>query len=204
MVVAFLQTKENKLSNKLQKDIIKIGGKTIFLNPFLYWRRIDHNTNRWLREPGQISELQIKTNRNRFYPEADWESLNDDQKDLKDGTIEMFLKTLELISTFHPDLSSGQLLEVERKMIISKKSSFEKWVQQSFAKRAYAQLREKRKFERIKFISKWKEWLSLEETHKALLPVIIMIFVSSFIGWSAGISKNSCNPYFEDSLKSKI
>ena len=44
----------------------------------------------------------------------------------------------------------------------------------------------------------------LEETHKALLPVIIMIFVSSFIGWSAGISQNSCNPYFEDSLKSKI
>ena len=76
MVVAFLQTKENKLSNKLQKDIIKIGGKTIFLNPFLYWRRIDQNTNRWLREPGQIAELQIKTNRNRFYPEADWESLN--------------------------------------------------------------------------------------------------------------------------------
>ena len=95
MILAFLQTKNNKLSNKLQKDIIKIGGKTIFLNPFLYWRRIDQNTNRWLREPGQITELQIKTNRNRFYPEADWESLNNDQKALKDGTIEMFLKTLD-------------------------------------------------------------------------------------------------------------
>ena len=204
MVVAFLQTKENKLSNKLQKDIIKIGGKTIFLNPFLYWRRIDENTNRWLRDPGQIPLEQIKTNRNRFYPEVDWNSLNDDQKAFKDGTIEMFLKTLELISTFHPDLNSGQLLEVERKMTISKKYSFEKWVQRSFAKKAKAQLREKRKFERIKFISRWKEWLSLEETHKALLPFIMLIFLSSLIGWSAGISRNSCNPYFEDSLKSKI
>ena len=26
----------------------------------------------------------------------------------------MFLKTLELISTFHPQLNSGQLLEVEK------------------------------------------------------------------------------------------
>ena len=204
MIVAFLQTKDNKLSNKLQKDIIKIGGKTIFINPFLYWRRIDQNRNRWLREPGQIAEEQIKSNRYRFYPELDWESLNDDQKALKDGTIEMFLKTLELISTFHPDLNSEQLLEVERKMSISKKYSFEKWVQLSFTKKTNVQLREKKKFERIKFISRWKEWLSLEETHKALLPVIIMVFLSSFIGWLAGISQNSCNPYFEDSLKSKI
>ena len=204
MVVAFLQTKENKLSNKLQKDIIKIGGKTIFINPFLYWRKIDENTNRWLREPGQIAAVQIVSNRNRFYPEVDWDSLSDDQKALKDGTIEMFLKTLELISIFHPDLNPGQLLEVERKMSIRKKYSFEKWVQQSFAKKANAQLKEKRKFERIKFISKWKEWLSLEETQKALLPVTIIIFLSSFIGWSAGISQNSCNPYFEDSMKGKI
>ena len=204
MILAFLKTKDNKLSNKLQKDIIKIGGKTIFINPFLYWRRIDENTNKWLREPGQISDSEIKPNRNRFYPDLDWDSLSDDQKALKDGTIEMFLKTLELISTFYPDLNAGQLSEIERKMSIVKKYSFEKWVQKSFVKRTNAQLREKRKFERIKFISSWNEWLSLEETHKALLPVIILITLSSFIGWSAGISQNSCNPYFEDSIKSKI
>ena len=204
MIVAFLPTKENNLSNKLQKDIIKIAGKTIFINPFLYWRKIDESTNRWLREPGQISDAQIKSNRNRFYPEVDWDSLNEDQEALKDGTIEMLLKTLELISTFHPDLNPIQLLEVERKMSITKKYSFEKWVQQAFAKKANAEIREKRKFQRLKFISKWKEWLSLEETHKALLPVIIMVFFSSFIGWSAGISQNSCNPYFENSLESKI
>ena len=202
--MAFSQTKNNKLSHELQKDIIKIGGKIVFLNPFLYLRRIDQNTNKWFREPGQIVEKQIRPNRNRFYPDVDWESLNEDQVALKDGTIEMFLKTLELISTFHPDLNSGQLLEVERKMLMSKKYFFEKWVQQTFVKKANAQLREKRKLERIKFIIKWKEWLSLKETHNAFLPIIIMIFLSSFIGWSAGISQNSCNPYFEDSLKSKI
>jgi len=111
---------ERKITNHLQQDIVKISGKTIFINPFLYWRRFDENTNRWLREPGQMSEEQISPNRNRFYPEIEWADLSHDQKLIKDATVEMFLKTLELISTFHPYLSSGQLLEVERKMAIIK------------------------------------------------------------------------------------
>ena len=43
---------------------------------------------------------------NRFYPEIDWADLNAEQKLIKDATVEMFLKTLELISTFHPYLTS--------------------------------------------------------------------------------------------------
>ena len=66
----------NKISNHLQQDVVKIAGKTIFINPFLYWRRFDENTNRWLREPGQMSEEQIQPNRNRFYPEIDWADLS--------------------------------------------------------------------------------------------------------------------------------
>ena len=50
------------------------------------------------------------------------------------------------------------------------------------------------------FFNGWKEWLSLENTQKAILPLIVTIFISSFIGWSLGISKNSCNPYFEQKL----
>ena len=96
----------NKIQNHLQQDALKIAGKTIFINPFLYWRRFDENTNRWLREPGQMSEEQIQPNRKRFYPEIDWPDLSDEEKLLKDATVEMFLKTLELISTFHPYLSS--------------------------------------------------------------------------------------------------
>ena len=195
---------DNKISNHLQQDVVKIAGKTIFINPFLYWRRFDENTNRWLREPGQMSEEQIQPNRNRFYPEIDWADLSQDQKLVKDASVEMFLKTLELISTFHPQLNSGQLLEVERKMAITKKLSFEKWVTKSFAKKARAEENEKRKFKRDRFIRSWKEWLSLENTQRALLPIIVVVFVSAFIGWSAGVSKNSCNPYFEQNLDQSI
>ena len=191
---------ERKLTNHLQQDVIKISGKTIFINPFLYWRRFDENTNRWLREPGQMSEEQIHANRIRFYPEIEWAELSDEKKRIKDATVEMFLKTLELISTFHPYLTSGQLLEVERKMAITKKISFEKWVKKSFAKKTRLLETEKRKFQRERFINSWKEWFSLENTQKAILPVIVTMFISSFVGWSLGISKNSCNPYFEDNL----
>ena len=195
---------ENKITNHLQQDVVKISGKTIFINPFLYWRRFDENTNRWLREPGQMSEEQITPNRNRFYPEIDWADLSQDQKLIKDATVEMFLKTLELISTFHPQLNSGQLLEVERKMAITKKLPFEKWVKKSFAKKAKAVENEKKLFQRERFIRSWREWLSLENTHQAILPIIVMIFIASFVGWSLGISKNSCNPYFEGNLDQSI
>ena len=189
-----------KITNHLKQDVIKISGKTIFINPFLYWRRFDENTNRWLRELGQMSEDQIQRNRNRFYPEIEWADLSNDQILIKDGTIEMFLKTLELISTFHPYLSSGQLLEVERKMAITKKIPFEKWVIKSFAKKRRLLENEKRKFQRERFFSGWTEWFSLENTRQAILPLIVMIFISSFVGWSLGISNNSCNPYFEQDI----
>ena len=198
------KTSDNKISNHLQQDVVKIGGKTIFINPFLYWRRFDENTNRWLREPGQMSEEQIQPNRNRFYPEIDWFDLKQDQKLVKDASVEMFLKTLELISTFHPQLNSGQLLEVERKMAITKKLAFEKWVKKSFAKKARAEENEKRKYQRDRFIRSWKEWLSLENTQQALLPIIVIVFISAFIGWSSGVSKNSCNPYFEQNLDQSL
>jgi hypothetical protein len=188
------------ITNHLKQDVIKVSGKTIFINPFLYWRRFDENTNRWLRELGQMSEDQIQRNRNRFYPEIEWADLSNDQMLIKDGTIEMFLKTLELISTFHPYLNSAQLLEVERKMAITKKIPFEKWVIKSFAKKRRLLENEKRKFQRERFFSGWTEWFSLENTRQAILPLIVMIFISSFVGWSLGISNNSCNPYFEQDI----
>jgi hypothetical protein len=195
-----LKNSERKITHHLQQDVVKISGKKIFINPFLYWRRFDQNTNRWLREPGQISEDQLHRNRNRFYPEIDWDDLNYEQKLIKDATVEMFLKTLELISTFHPYLSSGQLLEVERKMSITKKIPFEKWVTKSFAKKAKLLESEKRKFQRERFFNSWREWFSIENSQQAIFPIIVTIFFATFIGWSLGISKNSCNPYFEQNL----
>ena len=108
-----LKKSERIITNHLQQDVVKVSGKTIYINPFLYWRRFDKNTNRWLREPGQMSEDLIQLNRSRFYPEIEWAELTHEQKLIKDATVEMFLKTLELIGTFHPYLSSGELLEVE-------------------------------------------------------------------------------------------
>ncbi len=194
------KNKNNKISNHLQRDVIKIAGKTIFINPFLYMRRVDENTNRWFRELGQISENQTSSNRNRFFPELDWNDLSQEEKLIKDATVEMFIKTIDIINTFHPQLNSEQLLEVERKIVNTKKIAFEKWVKKSFAKKARIELNEKRKYQRDKAIRNWKEWLSLKNTNQAFLPIIVVILIAAFVGWSLGISKNSCNPYFEQDL----
>ena len=61
------QQQDVQLQRRLQQDSIQLGGRTIYLNPFLYWRRFDSNTDRWLREPGQLTEDQITANRGRFY-----------------------------------------------------------------------------------------------------------------------------------------
>ena len=53
------QQQDVQLQRRLQQDSIQLGGRTIYLNPFLYWRRFDSNTDRWLREPGQLTEDQI-------------------------------------------------------------------------------------------------------------------------------------------------
>ena len=91
-------------------------------------------------------------------------------------------------------------MEVERKLAIIKKIPFENWVKKSFAKKERLLEKEKRKFQRERFFSSWREWISLENTQQAILPLIFIIFISSFVGWSLGISKNSCNPYFEQNL----
>ena len=133
-----------QLQRRLQQDSIELAGKTIYLNPFLYWRRFDANTDRWLREPGQLNEDQITTNRVRFYPEVVWDSLSDEERAIKDGSVEMFLKSLELISTFNPELTAGQLLELERKMAVTKKKAFEHWVGKSLRRRSQEEKAEKR------------------------------------------------------------
>ncbi len=193
------QQTDLQLSRRLQKDSITISGKVIYINPFLYWRRFDNNTDRWLREPGQLGEEQITVNRTRFYPELDWTFLKDEERIIKDASVEMFLKTLELISTFHPDLTAGQLLEVERKMAVTKKRSFERWVEKSFRKKILQASRERNRFARERLVRAWQEWLTLETTHQAFLPFAAIIVMSIFGGWSIGISSNSCTPYFSTS-----
>ncbi len=177
-----------QLQRRLNQDSIQLAGKTIYINPFLYWRRFDSNTDRWLREPGQLGEDQIKLNRTRFYPEVDWINLEEEEEVIKNASVEMFLKSLELISTFHPELNAGQLLEVERKMAVTKKRSFERWVEKSFRRRWDQESRERKRFARERFCRSLKEWLSHEMTQQAVMPLVAVVFLAGFTGWSIGVS----------------
>ncbi|MBU6354911.1 MAG: hypothetical protein KGQ81_08115 [Cyanobacteria bacterium REEB498] len=172
-----------QLQRRLQQDSIQLAGKVVYLNPFLYWRRFDANTDRWLREPGQLPEDQIVTNRLRFYPELDWELLSDEERTVKDGAVEMFLKSLELISTFNPDLTPGQLLEVERKMAVTKKRPFERWVGKALRRRLQQEVNERRRFDRERLLRDWGEWLLLPVTRQALLPLSALMVLAVGAGW---------------------
>ena len=189
----------NQLRKNLQGDIIKIAGKKIFINPFLYSRKLDQKTKNWLREMRRLSDSEIFENRVRFYPELDWKNLSEDEKRIAYATIEMFLKTMELIKTFHPYLSLDQLNIVERNLLFYKKYSFEKWVKRQFKKQTKLILKEKRKSYISSFINTWSNWLSIKETQQILIPIFVIILFSTLLGWFAGVSKNSCNPYFESS-----
>lgn len=186
------QQQDVQLQRRLQQDSIQLGGRTIYLNPFLYWRRFDSNTDRWLREPGQLTEDQITANRSRFYPELDWGQLDDHATAVHDGAVEMFLKSLELISTFHPELGSGQMLEVERKMTITKKRAFERWVDKAIRRRQRDESREHRRFERSRFWRAWREWILLDTTQKALVPAVMLMVLSGVMGWSLAADRSVC------------
>ena len=186
------QQQDVQLQRRLQQDSIQLGGRTIYLNPFLYWRRFDSNTDRWLREPGQLTEDQITANRSRFYPELDWGQLDDHATAVHDGAVEMFLKSLELISTFHPELGSGQMLEVERKMTITKKRAFERWVDKAIRRRQRDETREHRRFERSRFWRAWREWILLDTTQKALVPVVMLMVLSGVMGWALAADRSAC------------
>ena len=179
-----------QLQRRLQQDSIQLAGKTIYLNPFLYWRRFDANTDRWLREPGQLAEDQIQANRARFYPELVWELLPPEETAIKDGAVEMFLKTLELISTFNPELTSGQLLEVERKMAVTKKRAFERWVMRSLRRREKAEEKARRRFDRERTLRAWMEWFALDVTRQAVVPLASLLAVAVAAGWWWGSQQN--------------
>ena len=168
-----------------------LAGRTIYLNPFLYWRRFDANTDRWLREPGQLSEEQIRSNRQRFYPEVVWELLDETDIAIKDGAVEMFLKSLDLITTFNPELGAGHLLEVERKMAVTKKRAFERWVERALERRRQQELKERRRFDRERTLRYWGEWLALEATRQALVPLSALLVLVAAAGWWMG-SQSSC------------
>ena len=172
-----------QLQRRLQQDSIQLAGKVIYLNPFLYWRRFDANTDRWLREPGQLDEEQVQTNRLRFYPELEWELLSEEDRVIKDGAVEMFLKSLDLIGTFNPELTPGQLLEVERKMAVTKKRAFERWVAKALKRRLQQEVSERRRIDRERLLRDWSEWMLFPVTRQALLPFSALLVLAVGGGW---------------------
>jgi len=52
-----------------------------------------------------------------------------------------------LVTTSNPDPSSGHLLEVELKMVITKKRAFERWVERSLQHREREGQRQRRRFQ---------------------------------------------------------
>ena len=64
--------------------------------------------------------------------------------------------------------------EISLRLMV-KKIPFEKWVTKSFAKKARLLENEKRKFQRERFFSSWREWFSLVNTQQAILPLIVTI-----------------------------
>ena len=178
------------MQRRLQQDSILVGGRTVYLNPFLYWRRFDANTDRWLRQPGQLQEDQIAANRARFYPELDWELLDEEERIIRDGAVEMFLKSLELISTFNPELTAGQMLEVERKMAVTKKRAFERWVAKSLKRRQQDEDRARRRFDRERMLRAWSEWIALDVTRQAVLPFTALLVLAVGSGWWWGSQQN--------------
>ena len=122
----------------------------------------------------------------------EWRHLDEDECAIKDASVEMFLKSLDLISTFHPELNAGQLLEIDRKMAVTKKLSFERWVEKSFQRRYREESRERSRFARERAWRTWREWLSLETTQQAFGPIIAIVLLSGVVGWSIGVANFSC------------
>ena len=157
-----------------------------------------------MREPGQLGEDQIKLNRSRFYPEIDWINLDEEEAAIKSASVEMFLKSLELISTFHPELNAGQLLEVERKMAVTKKRAFERWVEKSFRRRYQEESRERNRFKRERLWRAWRDWFNLDTTRQALAPLVALVVFAGVGGWSIGVSSVTCPPFLSSSQQNVI
>ena len=77
-------------------------------------------------------------------------------------------------------------------MAITKKRSFERWVEKSYRRRTRLQTREKRRFARDRFLRGWSEWIALDTTQHALVPIVALVVLSGVVGWSLGSSRSAC------------
>ena len=84
-------------------------------------------------------------------------------------------------------------------MAVTKKRAFERWVEKSFRTRFNQETQKIKRFARERFIRTWREWLTLETTHQAVVPFVVAVFLAGFTGWSMGVANNNCSPIFTPS-----
>ncbi|MFN6133045.1 MAG: hypothetical protein ACK46L_09120, partial [Synechococcaceae cyanobacterium] len=83
-------------------------------------------------------------------------------------------------------LSAGHLLEVERKMAITKKRAFERWVTRALRRREGEAQRQRRRFDRERLLRGWGERLGAAGTRTALLPLTAALVLVFGAGWWFG------------------
>jgi hypothetical protein len=76
-------------------------------------------------------------------------------------------------------------------MAVTKKRPFERWVERALQRRQKLSLRERRRFDRERFLRGWGEWLALDTTRQALLPLSLALVLAGSTGWWLG-SQNFC------------
>lgn len=71
-------------------------------------------------------------------------------------------------------------------MAVTKKLAFERWVARTLRRREQEERRERRRFDRERLWRTWSEWLALETTRQALLPLSALLVLAAALGWWQG------------------
>ena len=92
---------------------------------------------------------------------------------------------------FHSgDRAFDKRFEVERKMAGTKKKSFERWVTRSLRRRQQEGEKARRRFDRERTLRGWGEWLALDVTRQALVPLASLLVIAVAAGWWWGSQQN--------------
>lgn len=78
-------------------------------------------------------------------------------------------------------------------MAVTKKLAFERWVTKSLRRRHHQEARERRRFDRERVLRGWSEWLLLDATRQALLPLMALLVLAVGGGWWLG-TQQPCRP----------
>lgn len=71
-------------------------------------------------------------------------------------------------------------------MAVTKKKPFERWVERALRRREKLVSRDRRRFDRERWLRGWMEWLALPSTRAALLPMSGLLVLAMAAGWWLG------------------